>query len=134
LLFTVDTGTVPPNTLEAVDAVIDPIASGPGVGLPAASLGQRYLFTQATGSYDNPGLTNPDAWEGTGGEPLVARANDIVEYTGTQWQVSFDSTSSPDNIQYVTNITTELQYRWTGSAWVKSYQGLYQGGLWSLVL
>jgi hypothetical protein len=134
LLFTVDTGTVPPNTLEAVDAVIDPIASGPDAGLPAASLGQRYLFTQATGSYDNPGLTNPDAWAGTGGEPLVARANDIVEYNGTQWQISFDSASSPDNIQYVTNITTELQYRWTGSAWVKSYQGLYSGGNWTLVL
>ena len=134
LLFTVDTGTVPPNTLAAVTAVIDPIASGPGDGLAVASAGQRYLFTQATGSYDNPGLTNPDAWAGTGGQPLIARANDIVEYTGTQWQVSFDSVSSPDNIQYVTNITTELQYRWTGSAWVKSYQGLYQGGSWSLVL
>ena len=134
LLFTMDPGTVPPNTLEAVDAVIDPIASGPGIGLPAASLGQRYLFTQATGSYDNPGLTNPDAWEGAGGQPLVAHANDIVEYNGTQWQISFDSTSSPDNMQYVTNITTELQYRWTGSTWVKSYQGLYSGGNWTLVL
>jgi hypothetical protein len=134
LLFTVDTGTVPPNTLEAVDAVIDPLASGPGIGLSAPSLGQRYLFTQATGSFDNTGVTNPDAWEGVNGEPLVANANDIVEYDGTQWQVSFDSISSPDNIQYVTNITTELQYRWTGTAWVKSYQGLYQGGSWSLVL
>jgi len=134
LLFTVDTGTVPPNTLAAVTAVIDPLTSGPGDGLTLATAGQRYLFTQATGSYDNPGLTNPDAWAGTGGQPLIARANDIVEYTGTQWQVSFDSVSSPDNIQYVTIITTELQYRWTGSAWVKSYQGLYQGGSWSLVL
>jgi len=134
LLFTVNEGTVPPNTLAPITAVIDPLISGPGFGLPAAAIGQRYLFTQATGSYDNPGVTNPDAWEGVGGQPLVAQANDIVEYDGSRWQISFDSTSSPDNIQYVTNLTTELQYRWTGSAWIKSYQGLYPGGTWSLVL
>jgi hypothetical protein len=102
--------------------------------LPAAAVGQRYLFTQTTGSYDNPGTTNPDAWEGEFGQPLVAHANDIVEYDGDRWQLSFDSTTSPDNIQYVTNLTTELQYRWTGTTWVKSYQGLYPGGEWTLVL
>jgi hypothetical protein len=134
LLFTVNAGTVPPNTLAPITAVIDPIASGPGAGLAVAAAGQRYLFTQATGSYDNPGLTNPDAWEGVDGQPLVAHANDIVEYDGTRWEVVFDSTSSPENMQYVTNITTELQYRWTGKAWVKSYQGLYPGGQWTLVL
>jgi len=134
LLFTVNEGTVPPNTLQPITAVIDPLAGGPGAGLPAAAAGQRYLFTQATGSYNNPGLTNPDAWEGTDGQPLIANANDIVEYDGTRWQIYFDSTTSPDNIQYVTNLTTELQYRWTGTAWVKSYQGLYPGGSWSLVL
>jgi len=134
LLFTVNEGTVPPNTLAPITAVIDPLISGPGFGLPAAAAGQRYLFTQATGNYNNPGLTNPDAWEGVSGQPLVAQANDIVEYDGSRWQISFDSASSPDNIQYVTNLTTELQYRWTGSAWIKSYQGLYPGGEWSLVL
>lgn len=134
LLFTVNAGTVPPNTLGPIDAVIDPIASGPGAGLAAATAGTRYLFTQSTGSYDNTGLTNPDAWEGVDGQPLVAHANDIVEYDGERWTVVFDSTSSPENMQYVTNLTTELQYRWTGSAWVKSYQGLYPGGQWTLVL
>ena len=134
LLFTIDVATKPANTLEPVLSVIDPLVSGPGDGLAVAATGQRYLFTQATGSYSNPGVTNPVIWQGTGGEPLVAHANDIVEYNGSWWQVSFDSTSSPDNIQYVTNITTDLQYRWTGSSWVKSYQGLYPGGSWSLVL
>jgi len=134
LLFTVNTGTVPPNTLGPINAVIDPLVSGPGSGLTVAAAGQRYLFTQATGSYTNPGLTNPDAWEGTSGQPLVAQANDIVEYDGTRWQIAFDSTSSPENMQYVTNLTSELQYRWTGTAWVKSYQGLYPGGQWTLVL
>lgn len=130
LLFTVDEDTVPANTLAPVDAVIDPLASGPGSGLATATLGQRYLLTEATGSWEG----DAPAWEGINGQPLVAQANDIIEYDGTQWQISFDSTSSPDNIQYVTNITTGLQYEWTGLSWIKSYQGLYPGGTWSLVL
>jgi hypothetical protein len=134
LLFTVNAGTVPPNTLAPIAAVIDPLVSGPGDGLPAAVAGQRYLFTQDTGSWNNPGTSNPNAWEGTEQQPLVAHANDIVEYDGARWNISFDSTSSPDNMQYVTNLTTELQYRWTGTAWVKSYQGIYGGGNWTLVL
>jgi hypothetical protein len=131
LLFDIDADTVPSNTLDPVDAVIDPLRSGPGAGLTPAALGQRYLFTQDTGTFDEGDAV---AWEGENGQPLVAHTNDIVEYDGQRWQISFDSTSSPDNIQYVTNITTEIQYQWTGSTWVKSYQGLYAGGTWSLVL
>jgi hypothetical protein len=134
LLFNVNAGTVPANTLAPVDAVIDPLISGPGAGLAPAAVGQRYLLTEDTGSFDNPAVDNPSAWLGVSNRPLVAHANDIVEYDGTGWTVAFDSTSSPNNMQYVTNITSELQYRWTGSTWVKSYQGLYPGGSWSLVI
>jgi hypothetical protein len=132
LLFTVDEATVPANTLTPVDAVINPLLSGPDAGLDPAVAGQRYLLTEATGDFDNYG--NPSAWLGTGGQPLVANANDIIEYVSNRWIVSFDSTSSPDNQQYVTNITTGLQYEWTGIAWIKSYQGLYPGGTWNLIL
>ncbi len=131
LLYSIDTDTIPSNTLDPVDAVINPLISGPQAGLPAPVTGTRYLLTEDTGTW-NEGYAQ--AWAGTSGQPLVARANDIVEYDGTSWQISFDSTSSPDNIQYVTNITTEIQYKWTGTAWIKSYQGLYPGGTWSLVL
>ena len=131
LLFNINVDSVPGNTLAPVDAVINPLISGPGSGLPSPTVGTRYLLTEATGSYEG---TAPTAWAGSEGQPLVAAANDIVEYDGSRWVVSFDSTSSPNNNQYVTNITTSIQYRWTGSAWVKSYQGLYTGGLWTLVL
>lgn len=131
LLFDIDEDTIPPNTLGPVLAVIDPLRSGPGDGLDSALTGQRYLFTEATGSYSG---ATPTAWEGVSGQPLVANANDIVEFDGNQWVVAFDSTSSPHNIQYVTNITTSIQYKWVGNTWVKSYQGLYPGGTWALVL
>jgi hypothetical protein len=130
LLFTVDEDTVPQNTLDPVTAVINPLLSGPGSGLPLPAIGQQYLFTESTGS--NDGFA--EAWAGTDNQPLVAQANDIVAWDGNRWVVYFDSTSSPDNLQYVTNITTGIQYEWTGSAWIKSYQGLYPGGTWSLVL
>ena len=131
LLFNVNIDTVPANTLSPVAAVINPLLSGPGAGLPDSAEGTRYLLTESTGSWTG---ATAEAWAGTSGQPMVAMANDIVEYDGSRWVVSFDSTSSPVNDQYVTNITTELQYRWTGEAWVKSYQGLYKGGLWTLVL
>jgi hypothetical protein len=131
LLFDVDADSLPQNTLPAVNAVINPLRSGPGEGLDSALVGQRYLLTEATGSWDG---TSPVEWQGTGGEPLVAQANDIIEFDGIQWVVAFDSTSSPNNLQYVTNITTGIQYKWTGMSWIKSYQGLYPGGQWRLVL
>jgi hypothetical protein len=131
LLFSVDEDTVPGNTLGPVAAVIDPLRSGPGSGLPPDATGQRYLLTEATGTY-NEG--NAVIWQGNDGQPLVAQANDIIEYDGSKWMVAFESTSSPDNLQYVTNITTGIQYEWTGATWIKSYQGLYPGGTWRLVL
>jgi hypothetical protein len=130
LLFTVIEESIPPNTLQPVNSVINPLASGPSQGLPAAVIGQRYLLTESTGS--NAGYAI--AWAGTSGQVLVAHQNDIIQYDGNQWVVSFSAQSSPVNTQYVTNITTEIQYKWTGHTWVKSYQGLYPGGQWALII
>jgi hypothetical protein len=127
LLVDIDSDTIPQNTLEPVDAVIDPLISGPGSGLPAAVAGQRYLILNAIGSDNN--TTPATAWG-----VLAAAANDVIEYDGSQWVVSFESNTSPTNSQFMTNITTGLQYRWTGTEWVKSYEGLYAAGEWSLVL
>ena len=33
-----------------------------------------------------------------------------------------------------TNTNTGIQYRWTGSEWVKSVEGLYRGGEWSIII
>jgi hypothetical protein len=132
LLFSVDEDTVPQNTLTAIDAVINPLSSGPGQGLPAAVTGQRYLLTEDTGAEDNVGPAT--AWVGANGRPLVAQANDIIEYDGARWDAVFVASQQPDQIQYVTNLTTGIQYEWTGQMWIKSYQGVYPGGEWSLVL
>jgi hypothetical protein len=127
LLFDVDADTLPQNTLSPVNAVIDPLISGPGTGLPSATLGQRYLILNSVGNYDNQ---YPAAAWGD----LVANTNDIIEFDGVQWVVAFANKEHYNDVQFVTNITTGLQYRWTGETWVKSYEGLYPGGDWSLVL
>ena len=136
LLFTVDEDTIPTNTLAAITAIVDPIRKGPGAGLPAAAEGQRYLLIEDTGSDDEG---NAEAWRGTDngdqpGSPLVAKANDIVEYDASvkRWSVVFDSSNLSD-VQYVTNATTGIQYRWANNQWLKSYEGLYLGGEWSFV-
>ena len=129
LLFTVDEDTIPSNTLDPVNSIVDPLRKGPGAGLPAAAQGQRYLFIESTGSSDG----DAEAWRGTDNSELVANTNDIVEYNGTKWTVIFDA-SGTSEVEYVTNLTTSIQYRWDGIQWLKSYEGLYPGGEWSLVL
>jgi hypothetical protein len=64
---------------------------------------------------------------------IKANANDIIEWNGSAWTVSFDS-ENQSTTQYVTNTTTGIQYRWTGSQWIDSYQGQYKNGFWKLEL
>ena len=46
----------------------------------------------------------------------------------------FDA-SNPDSTQhYVTNSNTGIQYRFNGTSWVKSYEGIYIAGKWTMVL
>jgi hypothetical protein len=126
LLWTVESDTVPTNDLPAVTKIINPLRSAPGAGLAAAAQGQRYLVLNAIGDASN--TDGPDAWGS-----LVAGANDIVEYSGTDWQVVFDS-SNDSGVHYMTNTNTGLQYKWTGTEWVKSYEGEYRAGDWSIVI
>ena len=126
LLWTVESDTVPTNDLPAVTKIINPLRSAPDAGLATAAQGQRYLILNAIGNASN--TDGPDAWG-----DLVAGANDIVEYNGTNWQVAFDS-SSDSGVHYMTNTNTGLQYKWTGTEWVKSYEGEYRAGDWSIVI
>ena len=118
-----------------VNAIVDPQAKGPETvaGLPAAATGQRYLFINDTGSSSttDPGFSQ--AWRGTDGTPLVANTNDIVAYDGVRWNVVFNA-SNESNVQYVSNLTTSVQYRWAEGEWLKSYEGFSTEGNWSLVL
>jgi len=125
LIYDVDVDTLPDNTLDPVDGVINPLLVGPDAGLPAPINGVRYLIVEDIG-----GTSPTTAW-GT----LVARANDIIEYdsTSSEWIVAFDSNNS-SNVEYVTNLTNAVQYRFVDQAWMKSVEGFYEAGDFSIVL
>ena len=128
LIYDIDTDTLPQNTLDPVDSVINPLVTGPNAGLPGPINGRRYLIVEDIGS---PGNTTI-AWGA-----LIANANDIVEFDATsgEWFVSFDSQSAT-TVEYVTNLTTDLQYRfdYINNVWMKSYEGWYNQGDYSIVI
>jgi hypothetical protein len=126
LIFNIDPDTLPQNTLDPVDSVINPLVTGPNAGLPGPINGRRYLIVEDIGS---PG-DSTTAWGS-----LVAVANDIIEYdsTNSEWFVSFDSATAT-TIEYVTNLTTNVQYLFTNDTWVKSYEGWYDQGDYSIVI
>lgn len=132
LIYNIDVDTLPANTLSPVDSVIDPLVKFPGTDLPAAATGQRYLIVNDIP--DQPGYPVPatmtPAWPGL---TTGARANDIIEYDGTGWSVVFDSTNATD-IEFVTNLTSGVQYRFSDDSWVKSFEGFYDQGDWRIII
>jgi len=125
LLYNIDSDTIPSSTLTSVKKIINPATFDPGT--PAN--GDRYLVINDVG--DSTATMQSATW-GT----LVASVGDIIEYNSatSKWNIAFDA-SDPDSTQhYVTNLNTGIQYRWDGTEWKKSYEGIYSQGNWSIVL
>ena len=130
LIFEVDTDTLPQDTLDPVDSVVNPMVAAPDHGLPSAVTGRRYLLVDNIGSIDDATLPLAErgAWW-----PLIANANDIIEYDGSSWVVSFDSQAATV-VQFCTNLTSTLQYRFIDGAWMRSVEGFYAAGDFSIVI
>ena len=133
LIFNVDIDTIPSNTLSPIAAIIDPTKVTVDASITSPTTGTRYLILHDVGSFNTIPGDGPSAWRGSDGQDLVAHTNDIIEYTGTHWAVSFDS-ENQTSLQYVSNLTTGVQYKWNGTQWLKSFEGEYKNGNWSLVL
>ena len=123
LIFNLDADTLPTDTINDVDKIIDPGGNYPGDGtLEAASNGQRYLITEELSSTGYPN------WN------IDAQPNDIIEFNGINWVVSFDASPQSGNTHYMHTTFTSKQYQWTGTQWISSYEGEYKPGYWRLVL
>ncbi len=210
LSYTIDPDTIPSNTLQPIDRVIDPLSQGPNVGLPAATTGTRYLITNDIGdpntislvcsesaplaagattiTVSGLNLAASNTWVGSvlsarnasgqsifsngteivsinliantitidnptiaiinNGDKIVtttrntasawgdvvAYQNDIIEYNGTKWVVSFNSRTSTTP-QWVVNLRTSVQYRYSQTnGWTKSFEGFYDQGSWNIVI
>lgn len=126
LLFDPIEDTVPSNTLLPVNAIINPRTVKVDSNLLSPTVNTRYLLTNSIGSSNN--VEGSEIWG-----YLVANANDIIQFDGSAWNVVFDS-QNENSTEYITNTLTNTQYRWTGTEWLKSVEGVYRGGEWSIVI
>mgnify|MGYP003638158287 CR=1 FL=1 len=125
LLFNIDTDTIPANTIPSVLKIINPLTFQPVN--PAD--GDRYLVVNDIG--DSTNTFDASAWGN-----LRASVNDIIQYNSAtgKWGVVWSTTDFDSTVEYVTNLNTGIQYKFNGTNWVKSYEGIYIGGKWSIVL
>ena len=125
LLYTIDDDTIPANTLTAVKKIINPTTFAP----TNPANGDRYLIIDAIG--DSTATVQSSTWGS-----LVASVGDIIQYNSSEgrWQKVFDASNPDSTLHYVTNTNTGIQYRFTGTEWVKSYEGVYTQGNWTIVL
>lgn len=126
LIYNIDPDTLPQNTLQPVNGVINPQLTGPNAGLPGPVNGVRYLLVDNIGSLGDSTVS----WGN-----VVAFANDIIEFDADTmtWVVSFVSQAST-TVEYVTNLTTNVQYRFVDNIWMKSFEGFYDQGDYSIVI
>ena len=135
-----DEDTFPTNSVIAgpvitggnVDFIIDPEKYNP-TGAKLAGL--RLLILGDINNSDSVGdiaYTGPSAWKNADDSDFVAGANDIIEWDGTEWHVVFDASATED-VTYITNLNTSVQYKWTGEEWLLSFEGEYRNGTWRIV-
>ena len=121
IFLNIDESSLPGTTINAVNAIVDPLKSKPGVNLPPAAIGQRYLVVK--------GVPLIDEWTN-----VIASENDIIEFNGATWVVSFDASANDNSSAYVLNMTTGLIYEWRSGQWISAYEGTYRTGWWRLYL
>jgi hypothetical protein len=120
LAYSMDHNTLPTDTVPMVNGIVDPTKSAPGTSnIPSAALGQRYLLAD---NVIKNGLWND----------IEAVANDIIEYNGSQWIVSFNS-RAVNTTGYTTNANTMKKLYFNGKDWVLAIEGIFEQGWWRIV-
>ena len=139
LLVSMDRDTLNANTLivsaqypsgsGTINAIIDPFRYNPidkFNGLANIPTGHRFLMLEDIN--DETG-NKPAAWKNLDGSATAIPGNSIIEWNGSSWAVIFDP-ADVDDITYVSNLTTGIQYKWDGIQWLKSFEGEYAPGYW----
>lgn len=135
MILNIDRDTIPENTIingrGTVDAIINPETFNP---LGLVSPGTTYLILEDINAhFGEDGYDGPTAWKNADGTDFYAHANDIIIWDGYEWEIVFDSTVTND-VTYVTNMYTGIQYKWKDGEWTKSFEGLYSNELWRIIL
>jgi hypothetical protein len=130
LIFNPIVDTLPANNLSPITAIINPTNVAVDSSLLNPAMGTRFLILDDIGSEDTD--EGAPLWNRPGQNKLIARANDIIEFNGAYWFVAFDS-SQESSVKYLTNLRTNIQYKWKDNQWTKSVEGRYGAGAWSFV-
>jgi len=118
--YSMDNSTLPTDTIPMINGVIDPERSSPGTAnIPTSAVGQRYL------------LANNMVMNGLWGN-LEASTNDIIEYNGSSWIVSFNA-QAVNTSGYTTNANTMKKLYFNGTDWVLAIEGIFEQGWWRIV-
>jgi T4-like virus Myoviridae tail sheath stabiliser len=105
------------------DAIIDPTRVYPDHGMVNPVPGDRFLIIEDI-------MGNNAAWGN-----FTAKANDIIEFDGTNWHVLFDAVQE-ERIIIQANIynNVRVQYTWNNVSWIKRFDGEYKASQWRIVL
>ena len=122
LIWTIDTQSLPYPTLDPIDAIVNPLTSGPGINLPLPAIGARYL------------LTEKPAEQSASWGTIDANENDIVEFNGSSWVVAWTPSSSVNIAQHVINGRTNRMYKWANGYWSPMIDDKYLPGYWRMSL
>jgi hypothetical protein len=135
LIVNWDADTLPSDTVftgpsgdnNKIHYIIDPQKTSPAT---LKTSGYRFLLLDNSIG-DAINTDGADDWKNNDGTDFIASANDIVEWSGTSWQVVFDA-STYTGTAYTTNLNTGVQYKWDSGEWILSFEGEYPNGTWRL--
>jgi hypothetical protein len=127
LIWQIDPDTLPGNTVNAINGIINPQERYPGDGaLPLPAVGQRYLLLHDF-------TTNNTAWGGNPSNFITASEGDIIQYGPNGWFVAFVAASTT-TINFVLNLRSykQLKFDPTSHQWHMAIDGHYNPGYWRL--
>ena len=121
--------TGPTGDKNKINYILNPIKTDPN---PLKTPGIRIMLLESGIGADH-NVDGADAWKNNDGSDFVAAENDIVEWDGNRWWIVFSTeTFTNDEPVYTTNLNTGVQYKYTGTEWLLSYEGRYPHGTWQL--
>jgi hypothetical protein len=121
LIWTPDFESFPATSLPDITMIVNPLQSGPGAELPPAAIGQRYLLTEKPAE-------SSARWGN-----ITAQENDIIEFDGNEWKVSWSAAANTNGAQIVKNNFSGIYYVYNTS-WTPLLQQEYSQGYWRLSL
>lgn len=126
--LTIDTDTIPVDTIAPIIDIVNPQKRSPGNQLPVATIGQRYLLTSDVDHPNDPVIESTDITNPWG--ILSAYEGDIVMWDGNSWKIDFDTSLEIPAVVSVLSDNSKLKF--DRSEWVYLFEGEFNPGYWRL--